>query len=187
VSEAKTLGERTLIMSQHHTIRDITINYLTNNIKLDKYYAKDVEIGIFNWCLTNAIYNQIACNWQDDRFVNIYKEKSISILNNLNKNSYIGNQSLIEKLNNKEILPHQIAFMEYSQLYPEKWTNIIEDDKKKQLLMLNSNKLTSNTELFTCGKCKSKNCHYYEQCTRSADEAMTVFVTCLDCNGKWKC
>jgi DNA-directed RNA polymerase subunit M/transcription elongation factor TFIIS len=174
-------------MSQNHQIRDITINYLINHIKLDKYYSKDIEIGIFNWCITNAINNQVACNWGDDRFINIYKEKSISILNNIDKNSYIGNQELIKKLNNKEILPHEISFMDYTQMYPEKWTNIVESDKKKQLLMLNSAKLTSNTDLFICGKCKSKNCHYYEQQTRSADESTTVFVTCLDCNGKWKC
>ncbi len=41
--------------------------------------------------------------------------------------------------------------------------------------------------LFKCGKCGSQNTTYYQMQTRSADEPMTNFVTCLDCNKKWRC
>ena len=41
--------------------------------------------------------------------------------------------------------------------------------------------------LFTCGKCKSTKTTSYQVQTRSADEPMTVFVTCMDCGNKWKC
>lgn len=40
--------------------------------------------------------------------------------------------------------------------------------------------------MFTCGKCKSKKTHYYQMQTRSADEPMTTFVTCLNCDHRWK-
>ena len=39
---------------------------------------------------------------------------------------------------------------------------------------------------FTCRKCgQNKTTHYALQ-TRSADEPMTVFVTCLTCSNRWK-
>lgn len=41
--------------------------------------------------------------------------------------------------------------------------------------------------LFTCKKCKSKKTTYYQMQTRSADEPMTTFVTCTNCNNRWKC
>jgi len=41
--------------------------------------------------------------------------------------------------------------------------------------------------LFTCGACKGTRTVSHQQQTRSADEPMTIFVTCLDCGKKWKC
>ena len=39
---------------------------------------------------------------------------------------------------------------------------------------------------FMCGKCKTMKTTYYQMQTRSADEPMTTFVTCLNCNNRWK-
>ena len=30
-------------------------------------------------------------------------------------------------------------------------------------------------------------CTYYQLQTRSADEPMTTFVTCINCGNRWKC
>ena len=48
-------------------------------------------------------------------------------------------------------------------------------------------KLEANTDNYTCRKCKSKECSYYQLQTRSADEPMTTFVTCIKCGNRWKC
>ncbi|KAM4622497.1 LOW QUALITY PROTEIN: transcription elongation factor A protein 2-like [Discoglossus pictus] len=42
------------------------------------------------------------------------------------------------------------------------------------------------TDLFTCGKCKKKNCTYTQVQTRSADEPMTTYVVCNECGNRWK-
>ncbi|XP_041432986.1 transcription elongation factor A protein 2-like [Xenopus laevis] len=42
------------------------------------------------------------------------------------------------------------------------------------------------TDLFTCGKCKKKNCTYTQVQTRSADGPMTTFVVCNECGNLWK-
>ena len=42
------------------------------------------------------------------------------------------------------------------------------------------------TDQFKCRKCFSRSCSYYEVQTRSADEPMTQFITCLNCKNRWK-
>ncbi|KAM8966880.1 transcription elongation factor A protein 1-like [Pelodytes ibericus] len=44
----------------------------------------------------------------------------------------------------------------------------------------------TETDLFTCGKCKKKRCTYTQVQTRSADEPMTTFVFCNECGNRWK-
>jgi transcription elongation factor S-II len=40
--------------------------------------------------------------------------------------------------------------------------------------------------MFTCGRCKSKRTTFYLLQTRSADEPMTAFISCMGCGNKWK-
>ncbi|MEE6463983.1 hypothetical protein FKM82_006124 [Ascaphus truei] len=44
----------------------------------------------------------------------------------------------------------------------------------------------TETDLFSCGKCKKKCCTYTQVQTRSADEPMTTFVFCNSCGNRWK-
>jgi transcription elongation factor S-II len=40
--------------------------------------------------------------------------------------------------------------------------------------------------LYFCGKCKGSQTTYTQAQIRSADEPMTVFISCLNCNHSWK-
>ena len=62
------------------------------------------------------------------------------------------------------------------------WTS----DKSKRDKIKYELKPEAMTTLFKCRKCGSRSCSYYEFQTRSADEPMTQFITCLDCNNNWK-
>ncbi|MBW0553044.1 hypothetical protein O181_092759, partial [Austropuccinia psidii MF-1] len=44
----------------------------------------------------------------------------------------------------------------------------------------------AETDAFRCGRCGLRKCTYYQMQTRSADEPMTTFVTCVNCNNRWK-
>lgn len=44
----------------------------------------------------------------------------------------------------------------------------------------------ASTDQFKCGRCGKRQCTYYQLQTRSADEPMTTFVTCVNCNNHWK-
>jgi len=42
------------------------------------------------------------------------------------------------------------------------------------------------TDQFQCGRCKQRKTKYFQMQTRSADEPMTTFVTCVNCGNRWK-
>ncbi|KAG2427388.1 hypothetical protein HYH02_014608 [Chlamydomonas schloesseri] len=44
----------------------------------------------------------------------------------------------------------------------------------------------ATTDMFQCGRCKQRKTTYYQLQTRSADEPMTTFVTCMNCGQRWK-
>ncbi|KVI10038.1 transcription elongation factor TFIIS-like [Cynara cardunculus var. scolymus] len=44
----------------------------------------------------------------------------------------------------------------------------------------------ATTDQFKCGRCQKRKCTYYQLQTRSADEPMTTFVTCVNCDNHWK-
>lgn len=44
----------------------------------------------------------------------------------------------------------------------------------------------ATTDMFRCGRCKQRKTTYYQMQTRSADEPMTTFVTCVNCDNRWK-
>ncbi|MFQ6632454.1 hypothetical protein Gotur_008599 [Gossypium turneri] len=44
----------------------------------------------------------------------------------------------------------------------------------------------ATTDQFKCGRCGQRKTTYYQMQTRSADEPMTTYVTCVNCNNHWK-
>jgi len=63
------------------------------------------------------------------------------------------------------------------------------DKKIKEDNIFNSlaaGEVEAETDAFQCGKCKQRKTRYRQAQTRSADEPMTTFVTCTNCNNRWK-
>lgn len=44
----------------------------------------------------------------------------------------------------------------------------------------------AETDMFQCNNCKKRRCKYFQMQTRSSDEPMTTFVSCLNCGKRWK-
>ncbi len=74
------------------------------------------------------------------------------------------------------------AFKEHSASRDLDW------EKKNRDKIFQANGLDPNAGgEFVCRKCKgTKTIHNAAQ-TRSSDEPMTIFVTCLTCNNHWRC
>lgn len=152
---------------------------------LDATMAKDLEIGIFNWCLQKANELRTPKNWKNPRFYNLYMEKARSILENIHSQGYLQNKTLVPRLHQKEFFPHDIPFMNPEKVHPEVWTATIDRFVKKYENAYEQGELAM-TEMFTCAKCKKNQCTFYEKQIRSGDEGMTLFIHCVNCGHKWR-
>ena len=145
-----------------------------------KHYASNLEKGIFNWSIREADNKNVVKKWENVYFVQIYVDRFRMIWVNLR------NKDTVARVMNKEIKPHELGQMSHQEIAPEKWEKLIQEKKEKDENRY-APKLDGNTDMFTCRKCKSNNCSYYQLQTRSADEPMTTFVTCVNCGNRWKC
>jgi DNA-directed RNA polymerase subunit M/transcription elongation factor TFIIS len=164
--------------------RTVVLKYLIK-VGLSEEYAKDMEIGIYNWSLEKAHECSIPKMWSNKIFTNIYTNKSRAILTNLDKDSYVGNLRLIQRVIDKEFKPHEVPYMDMTSIFPERWKDIL-DMRLKQEENFYKSKQVAKTDMFKCGKCKKRECSYYELQIRSADESSTIFVTCLNCGNRWR-
>ena len=161
----------------------LKLNYLINNETI----TSNLEKGIYNYTLQTCETKNLIKKWNNPYFVLIYLQKVKTILSNLK------NETLLNKLKNKEIKAHELAFMTHQQMRPDIWDKLIEEKKIKDENKF-CPKIEASTDELQCFKCKSRGepkenytkCTYYQLQTRSADEPMTTFVTCITCGSRWK-
>jgi len=149
------------------------------NILVEDNLAINLEKGIYNYSIKEANSKKIVKKWENPHFSQLYLDRLRSIYIN------IKNKDLLEQIKSGEITPQTLAFMTHQEMNPQQWHSLIEKKMKRDASKFNTN-IQASTDMFTCKKCRSKRCTYYELQTRSADEPATIFVTCLDCGKHWK-
>lgn len=164
--------------------RTVTRNLLAS-LGMTNLEATDMEIGIYNSTIEYCSSRSIVLSWTNDLFREAYLAKARSIYANLNTDTYINNTRLLDRFKDKEFKPHEIATMSHEQLFPEHWKSIVD---KEMMRFKAAYEITqvAMTDQITCGKCKKNKITYIELQTRSADEPMTHFYTCLVCGNRWK-
>jgi len=168
------------------TLRDTTKTFIAKRCTaLTAAQQLDLEQGIFNQSLEEAKTRYVRRIWDNPDFQIVYGMVAKRTLSNLDPSSYIHNPRLLERLLEGEFLPHDVPAMTFSELYPEQWRIMIDKAMKREAKMLEVDKSVATT-LFFCTRCKKRECTYYEMQTRSADEPMTQFVRCLNCDKRWK-
>lgn len=158
--------------------RSNVVKKLNEKINNEKH-SSNLEKGIFNYSLKEADQRKVLKKWDNRHFIQIYLDRLRSIYFNLSN-------SLIKQINEETIKAHTIAFMTHQELYPEKWEQLINAKIKRDKYKFETN-VEAATDTFKCRKCKTNKCTYYQMQTRSADEPMTTFVTCIECGNRWKC
>jgi DNA-directed RNA polymerase subunit M/transcription elongation factor TFIIS len=137
-------------------------------------------------CILNHSYDRCKSQaaWDNPDFSSIYKHKFLSL-----QKSIKSNPNLVNKIKSKLITVLELVNMRPEALQPDgPYAKEIEVGIHKQLRKEYMNNEKKNQDgFFKCGRCKSMKTTYYQMQTRSADEPMTVFVSCLNCERNWKC
>ena len=148
---------------------------------ITKQSARHIEQSIYNNSIKTSDNRDIVKKWNNPTFVEIYINILRSIFINLQTSPEFN-----ARIASGEIPPCSVGALTHQEMAPTKWKTLIQDKAFRD-----ENKYTytieSSTDNFTCRKCKSKKCSYYQLQTRSSDEPMTTFVTCLNCGNRWKC
>ena len=170
--------------------RNIFGSLLIHNTKeLNDKDLKVIESNIYNVCIrlyknkhnVKTIYEQ---NIEEDEFIQNYLNISYEIYNKL---AIILNNVSTDM---KEVQKNAIVSI-YKEL---ERNNVLFDANEfsgckfkeyKQFKYL-TEPLQVCEGIHTCSKCKSKKTYSYQLQTRSSDEPMTNFVTCVECGNKWK-
>lgn len=148
--------------------------------------SKNIERSVFNWALKEAEKRRVVKRWNHPMFVQLYIDRFRTIYLNLKPNTYVGNSYLLEKIKDGSILASQVGNLTHQEMSPDTWDKLIQDKIKRDKSKYEIN-MEASTDQFKCFKCKKNKCTYYELQTRSADEPMTTFVSCLNCGNRWKC
>jgi hypothetical protein len=146
----------------------------------DEKASLNLEKGVYNYAIKEATSKKIIKKWENPYFAQLYLDRLRSIYLNLKNNS-----ELVSQIKSHDITPQNLAFMTHQEMNPQHWAKLIEQKAKRDANKFNTN-VQASTDMFTCKKCKSKKCTFYEMQTRSADEPATIFITCIDCGKNWK-
>lgn len=141
----------------------------------------NLEKGVFNTTIKYCKDNGIELNWSSKYFVKKYSTTARRLLANM---SYTTNaEQFKNRLLSHDIKSHEAAEYTREELNPDVWGRL----KAEALAKLTAKKEVTEDGMFKCNKCKSMKTVYYQMQTRSADEPMTTYVTCTNCEARWKC
>lgn len=156
------------------------INDLVQDEKITKLVEEQIHLFTLEYCKENNIIS----NSNNQRYIKIYLDKSRSIIHNLDEKSYVGNGQFLKLLKNNKIKINKIVHAE--KIFPKR-TKEFKQDLELMTKELQDVPETATTTQFTCSKCKrNTKCCYFSMQTRSSDEPMTNFITCLECNHNWR-
>lgn len=150
-------------------LRTQMLKHLNNHYDNDD--SKNIEMQIYDYIID-------VINFQQVNDIKISKKEyyitiCTHILQNLDT-TYLKNTEF------KKILKNKLT-LNPVEMFPSKWEYYKkleeESEKKKEI---------ATTDMFKCSRCKERKCTYVQVQTRSADEPMTNFITCINCGKQWK-
>jgi transcription elongation factor S-II len=179
-----------------NTIRDNCLKLMYDGLAFMSSECKDVlhDMYLSNANELNAVSEDILAKARDvenatykefqPETSEAYKSKIRSLFQNLKNKS---NRQLSQRVFSGEIKPEEFVVMSSEDLKSEERKKQDEDLKKENMnnAMVAQEEYSISSE-FVCGKCKQKKVSYKQAQTRSADEPMTTFCTCMNCGNRWK-
>ena len=150
---------------------NVFVDHPLRDLVRKKFESEEIEHAILNRCVNDAQKWFVDIDWTNSVFVDMYRSRAVSLYPYRKMAANLG--------------PTEFVDSTAVDLNPNRWKEMIQKiiDKEKAMY---SKKSTASIFMF-CSSCKKKTrCDYYQLQTRSADEPMTTFVTCLECDKRWK-
>lgn len=175
--DIKYLKKDNIMYLENNVNRADTITKLVN-IFNDMDKSIEIEAGLFEFSLVYSLNNKLV----NDLMPAVYNDKLSEILQNISSESRKINKGLLKRIEKNQIDPQNIAFLTPQEINPKVWSLFI----KKNELREYKKKNMAATDLYKCYKCGERKCQVMQLQTRSADEPMTCFITCLVCFNTFK-
>ena len=156
-----------------HTVlaSNVYVEHPLRTLVRDKFDSNEVETAILKKCVADAQEWFIDQTWSNTVFLNLYRNRAIDLYR---YRHLMSRMTVDEFVTSTPLLQN-----------PERWAEIVQSTSEKEKAT-HSKKQTASI-FMDCRRCRKKTrCDYYQMQTRSADEPMTTFVTCLDCDLRWK-
>ena len=116
-----------------------------------------------------------------------YINRVLEIMRNLKDEK---NDSFRNNIINGSIKPEDLCTMEVTDMLDKKKQEELENEKKKLVEEISSDWIEKHGQItegvYKCRNCGGKKTVQKELQTRSADEPMTIFITCVNCKNTWK-
>ena len=156
-----------------HTVHasNVYVDHPLRTLVRDRFDSNEVETAILKKCVVDAQAWFIDQGWDNPVFLNLYRNRAIDLYR---YRHLLSTMTVEEFVNSTPTIQN-----------PERWKEIVQSTSEKEQAT-HSKKQTASIFMH-CRRCQRKTrCDYYQMQTRSADEPMTTFVTCLECDLRWK-
>jgi len=148
-------------------------------------HAEEIAAVIEDSVCDEAERRGIIRHHANPLFETVYKAVVRRIIGNLDPVSYVGNTHLHTQLTSGDLTLDTLRSMTTQDMNPALYKELYDRQLLREQAQLEGNKAMT-TEMFKCSRCKKNQCTYYQLQTRSADEPMTTFISCLNCGKRWK-
>jgi transcription elongation factor S-II len=170
------------VQVREHLLERLTAKF--NTILTTKQLA-EMEMCIYNGALQEAKKRSVVRSWNYPLFAHVYNMRARQIATNFDPASYVKNTDLFKMFKEGNLTFDMMAPMNCYELFPSKWKESFDLQQIRENKQLEGNRSMA-TDQFLCTRCWKRECTYYEMQTRSADEPMTIFITCINCGKHWR-
>jgi DNA-directed RNA polymerase subunit M/transcription elongation factor TFIIS len=171
--------------SKESLFRKKIIQRMSNYVLPSTMKSSDIESIIFDIACRDASQKNVIIHFENPLFQILYESSARRIIANMSSDSYVKNTHLYKKLENADLTLDMLRMMNVMEYAPHLYSELRERQLLREQNQLEGSKAMA-TDLFKCGRCHKRETTFYELQTRSADEPMTKFITCLNCANHWR-
>lgn len=156
-----------------HTVHasNVLVDNTLRTLVRNHFNSNHVETAILERTIRDAKAWFVDIGWDNPVFRNMYRTRAVQLFKC---------RDLLQTMS-----PDEFANSTPVQQDPERWAKMVESTNEKEKATYS--KRSTASIFMNCSSCKRKTrCDSYQMQTRSADEPMTTFVTCLECDKRWK-